>query len=203
MNTVDFQGQQIAPSKIVCIGRNYVDHVKELGNELPDSMVVFMKPNSAISRELKSGGDESHHYEAEICFLCGEGRFVGVSIGIDLTRREIQSKLKAKGLPWERSKAFDGSAVFGSFVALPSTDQPISLTLEIDGRAVQKGDSSLMIYSPDAILEELGSFTTLYDGDIVMTGTPKGVGVIESGRFFRGRLSVGEELLVEKEWEAK
>ena len=88
-------------------------------------------------------------------------------------------------------------------MALPSTDQPISLTLEIDGRAVQKGDSSLMIYSPDAILEELGSFTTLYDGDIVMTGTPKGVGVIESGRFFRGRLSVGEELLVEKEWEAK
>ena len=193
----------MAPSKIVCIGRNYVDHIEELGNELPDSMVVFMKPNSAISRELKSGNDEAHHYEAEICFLCTKGRFVGVSVGIDLTRRDLQSKLKAKGLPWERSKAFDGSAVFGSFVPVPSTTQPISLALEIDGRAVQKGDSSLMIYSPEAILEELGSFTTLSDGDIVMTGTPKGVGVIESGRLFRGRLSVGEALLVEQAWEAK
>ena len=193
----------MTPSKIVCVGRNYVDHIEELGNELPDSMVVFMKPNSAISGELRSGDKEAHHYEAEICFLCVKGRFVGVSIGIDLTRRDLQSKLKTKGLPWERSKAFDGSAVFGSFVAIPTTKQPISLALEIDGRPVQTGDSSLMIYSPDAILEELRSFTTLDDGDIVMTGTPKGVGVIESGRLFRGRLSVGEALLVEKEWKAK
>jgi 2-keto-4-pentenoate hydratase/2-oxohepta-3-ene-1,7-dioic acid hydratase in catechol pathway len=96
VNTVDFQGEQIVPSKIVCIGRNYVGHVKELGNELPDSMVVFMKPNSAISRELKSGDGEAHHYEAEICFLCGKGRFVGVSIGIDLTRRELRRNLKRK-----------------------------------------------------------------------------------------------------------
>jgi 2-keto-4-pentenoate hydratase/2-oxohepta-3-ene-1,7-dioic acid hydratase in catechol pathway len=180
-----------------------VGHIEELGNERPDSMVVFMKPNSAISRELKSGDGEAHHYEAEICFLCIKGRFVGVTVGIDLTRRDLQSKLKAKGLPWERSKAFDDSAVFGSFVPISSTKQPISLALDIDGRAAQRGNSSLMIYSPDAILEELGSFTTLNDGDIVMTGTPKGVGVIESGRLFRGRLSVGDELLVEHEWESK
>jgi 2-keto-4-pentenoate hydratase/2-oxohepta-3-ene-1,7-dioic acid hydratase in catechol pathway len=84
-----------------------------------------------------------------------------------------------------------------------STKRPISLALEIDGRVVQEGDSNLMIYSPDTILEELGAFTTLNDGDIVMTGTPKGVGVIESGRLFRGRLSDGEGLLVEKEWAVK
>ena len=166
-------------------------------------MVVFMKPNSAIAPELVSGGDEPHHYEAELCFLCHGGAFAGVSIGIDLTRRGLQSKLKAKGLPWERSKAFDGAAVFGSFVATPLGEGPISLSLEIDGIEVQSGDSDLMIYSPQAILEELKTFTTLEDGDIVMTGTPKGVGIIKSGALFKGCLRVGGKLLVERVWEAK
>ena len=116
MNVVNFEEQSISPSKIICIGRNYVDHIAELGNEVPDEMVVFLKPNSAISSKLQSYHQEPLHYEAELCFLYQQGHFTAVAIGLDLTKRNLQAKLKTKGLPWERAKSFNGAAVFSDFV---------------------------------------------------------------------------------------
>ena len=114
MNTItllstDNSAQLITPSKVVCIGRNYVDHIKELANEMPDQMVVFIKPNSAISTRLfAKHNDDALHFEAELSFLYQGGKFTAVALGLDLTKREVQGTLKAKGLPWERAKAFDG-----------------------------------------------------------------------------------------------
>jgi len=116
MKTVNFNGREVTPSKIVCIGRNYVEHIEELGNEIPSSMVIFMKPNSAIKSKLISNDVEPIHYEGEISFMMLDGKIRGVGFGLDLTKRGLQSKLKAKGLPWERAKAFDGAAVFSDFV---------------------------------------------------------------------------------------
>ncbi len=203
VNSIEFQGQAHCPSKIVCVGRNYVDHIAELGNEVPDSMVIFMKPNSAINSALFAGNTESHHYEAELCFLVEKGAFAGIGFGIDLTRRKLQSRLKEKGLPWERSKAFDGSAVFSEFVPVPPTESRVSFSLEINQRIVQQADASLMIHSPATILEEIGSFMSLEDGDIVMTGTPKGVGVIQSGDQFTGRVHVDEREVIVENWVAQ
>ncbi|MGL5358272.1 MAG: fumarylacetoacetate hydrolase family protein, partial [Shewanella sp.] len=109
----------IYPTKIVCIGRNYVDHIHELGNEIPEDMVVFVKPNSAITTQLHSQHQgEALHYEAELCFLFQGGRFSHVAVGLDLTKRALQNQLKAKGLPWERAKAFDGAALLSPFIAI-------------------------------------------------------------------------------------
>ena len=203
MNSIEFQGHCLCPSKIVCVGRNYVAHIAELGNEVPDSMVLFSKPNSAIAKELVSGVKEAHHYEAELCFLVENRAFVGIGLGIDLTRRELQSGLKEKGLPWERCKAFDGSAVFSEFVPMPPEGSRLSFSLEINDSLVQQADSSLMIHSPTAILGEILSFMTLEDGDIVMTGTPKGVGVISSGDRFTGRVHFEQREVIVKKWSAR
>src|SRR5210317_2450348 len=100
MNTVQLESEQVAPSKIVCIGRNYLEHIRELGNETPDDMVIFNKPNSSISNRLLAARDEPLHYEGEICFMVQDGSLSAVGFGLDLTQRELQSKLKAKGLPW-------------------------------------------------------------------------------------------------------
>ncbi|MFA0697572.1 fumarylacetoacetate hydrolase family protein, partial [Vibrio sp. 10N.222.49.C9] len=106
LKQVTLENQSFTPSKILCVGRNYAAHIEELGNEIPEDMVVFMKPNSSLSQQLNSFHDEPLHYEAELCFLVKDGEFSGVAIGLDLTKRETQSALKAKGLPWERAKAF-------------------------------------------------------------------------------------------------
>ena len=116
MKSVKLDGNEFQPSKIVCIGRNYVDHIKELGNEVPSQPVVFLKPNSAISAEIHSGGEDEIHFEGEISFMVIAGQLEAVGFGLDLTKREIQTSLRKKGMPWERSKAFDGSAVFSDFV---------------------------------------------------------------------------------------
>ena len=118
MNTVMVDKQSVIPSKVVCVGRNYVEHIKELNNEMPTSMVIFMKPNTAVSSELITGKQMPLHYEGEICFLIKQGKISAVGFGLDLTHRELQSELKAKGLPWERAKAFDGAAVMSSFVSI-------------------------------------------------------------------------------------
>lgn len=202
-NTVLFEGCAIQPSKIVCIGRNYVDHIKELGNEIPDEMVVFMKPNSAISNELRSAHlDEPLHYEGELSFLVQQGCFTAVAFGLDLTKRGMQSKLKSKGLPWERAKGFNGAAVFSEFVALSGSMQKLGFELSINGKLIQSGDIALMMYPPDVIQEELGKFMQLYDGDIVMTGTPAGVGVVHAGDLFMARVFNGDETLLSSEWVA-
>ena len=217
MNTVtlvaiDKSVQQVRPSKVVCIGRNYVDHIKELANEIPDEMVVFLKPNSAISATLSAmHNDEALHYEAELSFLYQGGQFTGVALGLDLTKREVQGKLKAKGLPWERAKAFDGSAVFSDFVAIPEEGlSQLNLSLVINDELKQQGGVSLMLVKPAEILKELQSFISLEDGDIVMTGTPKGVGVIATEDSFVGQIYLQQEdsqmaisALVTCQWQAQ
>ncbi len=184
-------------NKIVCIGRNYVEHVKELNNEIPAEPVYFMKPVSCISNEIKLPGYSPMHYEGEICFLIGEKLKVG--FGFDFTLREIQSALKQKGLPWEKSKAFKGAAVFSGFVEFNDIN---SLGIEVykNGNLVQKGDVSLMIYKPQFLFEDIERIFGLNTGDIVMTGTPKGVGVMEKGDEFEGRILSNDKILLKRIW---
>jgi len=184
-------------NKIVCIGRNYVEHIKELNNEIPAEPVYFMKPMSSVSEEIKLCGYSPMHYEGEICFLIGNTLKVG--FGFDFTLREIQSKLKQKGLPWERAKAFKGAAVFSDFVEFENIED-LGLEVYKNQKLVQKGDVSLMIYKPGFLFEDIERIFGLNAGDIVMTGTPKGVGVIEKGDEFEGRILEGEKVLVSKKW---
>jgi len=203
MNTILVGNRIITPSKIVCIGRNYVDHILELNNDIPDDMVVFCKPNSAISKQLVSFNCEQLHYEAELCFTFENGKFSAVGLGLDLTKRELQSRLKAKGLPWERAKAFNGSALFSSFVELSKISLNLSFELTIDSKIVQSGNCHNMIYKPDDILSEIMTFMNLNDGDIVMTGTPKGVGVIKKDQKFIGTVKEDGNDILNVTWTAK
>ena len=201
MNTISVNGNTVQPSKILCVGRNYRAHIEELGNEIPDSMVVFNKPNSAISSTLYSDiNNQPLHYESELAFTVKEGKLDAVGFGLDLTKRALQSTLKAKGLPWERAKAFDGAALFSAFVTLPKDIEGLSLQLNVDGEQRQAGGISLMIYTPVQIIRELESFTTLEDGDIIMTGTPAGVGEIKAGQDFEGKVLLAGKTLVSATW---
>lgn len=185
--SLSLQGEvkSVQPNKLICIGRNYVEHIRELGSEVPDEMVVFLKPSSAISDELLSFHQEPLHYEAELCYMVKGGKFVGVGLGLDLTKRDLQRKLKAKGLPWERSKAFDGAAVFSNFILDEQlANHPLCFTLHIDDELTQIGHTELMMYRPSQILENLQSFMKPEDGDVIMSGTPKGVGQVSSGATF-------------------
>ena len=204
--------KKITPSKVVCIGRNYVDHIKELANEIPDEMVVFIKPNSAISSTLLAmHNDDVLHYEAELSFLYQGGQFTAVALGLDLTKREVQRRLKAKGLPWERAKAFDQSAIFSDFVSIKQADiKNLNLSLMINADLKQQGSVNLMMAKPDDILKELQTFLSLEDGDIVMTGTPKGVGVITQSDNFIGQVYLSEpnnqthnRVLLDCDWQAQ
>jgi len=203
MQTVTFNQQAITPSKVVCIGRNYVDHIAELGNEIPDEMVVFIKPNSAVTTKLIAFHQEPLHYEAELSFLYQQGRFTAVALGLDLTKRTAQGKLKAKGLPWERAKAFNGAAVFSDFVAIDAIDEQLCLELAINDQVVQAGGVSLMMYKPDVILAQLQAFLTLEEGDIVMTGTPKGVGLVPENSVFTGKVISNKTELLCHQWQVK
>lgn len=209
MKTIVFEEKEIIPSKIVCIGRNYVDHINELGNEIPDEMVVFVKPNSSISTKLISFHQEPLHFEAELCFLYQkddkqvQGKFTAVAIGLDLTKRALQNKLKTKGLPWERAKSFNGAAVFSDFVKVNPIDSNLSLELFINDKLAQKGGVNLMMFKPDAIISSVSTFMDLEDGDIVMTGTPKGVGEIAKGSEFIGKVKQGNHSLVSASWVAE
>ncbi len=203
MQSVMFAGKAVFPSKIVCVGRNYVAHIEELGNEVPESMVVFGKPNSAIGSQLfASRSGETLHYEGEIALLIENGRAAGAAFGLDLTKRALQSKLKERGLPWERAKAFDGAALFSDFAPIDGDTSQLGLELLVDDKPRQRGDVSLMLYPPELILRELATFTTLEDGDIVMTGTPAGVGAVVAGERFHGRIFHGEHTLAEASWTA-
>lgn len=202
MKSVNLAQTQITPSKIICIGRNYVEHIKELNNETPDDMAVFMKPNSAIANVLNSVHIEPLHYEAELCFLIKDSKYSAVGIGLDLTKRGLQSSLKGQGLPWERAKAFDGAALFSDFVAFDGAVDGLNFTLDIDGRNIQTGNVGLMIYKPDVILSELQKFLTFEDGDIVMAGTPAGVGMVKMGQKFEVKLFNNKKLITEYIWQA-
>ena len=204
MQTVTVNGQSVTPSKIVCVGRNYVAHIEELGNEMPEDMVVFNKPNSAITDILRSQmGGEPLHYEGELCFMVKAGALHAVGFGLDLTKRELQSRLKEKSLPWERAKAFDGAALFSEFVSLPENLASLSLELTVDGAPRQDGGVELMMYPPEAILDELAAFITLEDGDIIMTGTPAGVGGIHTGERFEAQVLAAGRSLLSATWVAQ
>ncbi len=204
MNTIQLESEHIAPSKIVCIGRNYLEHIRELGNETPDDMVIFNKTNSSISKQLLAFRDEPLHYEGEICFMVRNGQLDAIGFGLDLTQRELQSKLKGKGLPWERAKSFDGAACFSNFVRLGETPvESLSLQLEVDGELRQDGGYDLMMYKPDQILAGIQRFMSLEDGDVIMTGTPRGVGQVQAGERFVGSVRSAQQVLVSHEWLAQ
>ncbi|WP_072681491.1 fumarylacetoacetate hydrolase family protein [Arcobacter sp. LA11] len=199
MNKILLDNTEIYPSKVVCIGRNYTEHIAELNNETPDEAVFFFKPNSAISSEMIfPKGNESCHYEAEISFIIEENKISAVGFGLDLTLREVQSKLKKKGLPWERAKCFHNSAVFSDFVNFSGDTSNLEVELYINDELKQKGGVSLMITKPQEIIDELLTFSSFEDGDILMTGTPKGVGQFDIGDVFVGKILCNEKVIVEK-----
>ncbi|MCP4321988.1 MAG: fumarylacetoacetate hydrolase family protein [Alteromonadales bacterium] len=203
MNQICVSGKVISPSKVVCIGRNFVDHIKELNNEVPAQAVIFVKPNSAISDQLYSNDHELIHYEAELSFVISENRISAVGLGLDLTKRGVQSILKAKGLPWERAKAFDKSAVFSPFVKFSGAVEHLSMQLLINEHPTQYASYELMIHKPIDLIKEVNSFMSFCDGDILMTGTPKGVGIVHQGDIFTGQVYQGDKLLIETMWTAE
>ena len=200
MKFIRRDGQKVYPSKIVCIGRNYADHIRELGNKVPKEPVIFLKPNSAINAGLHSSESDVIHFEGEMSFVIEDGELAGIGFGLDLTKREVQTSLKARGLPWERAKAFDGSAVFSEFVRFAGDVSQLRLELHINDQLVQQGPYELMMYKPDDILAEVKSFLSLEDGDVIMTGTPAGVGPVKVGDRFVGKVFENDTLLVEGEW---
>jgi len=199
MKTITYNDQALKVSKVVCIGRNYVEHIEELGNEIPSSMVVFNKSNSAITDTLYYFSEHCR-FEGEICFLIRNNKIAGLGFGLDLTHADIQNHLKAKGLPWERAKSFDKSAVLSEFVPLCDDISTLGMKLFINDKLVQFASYDLMMYKPDTMLSEIQSFMTLEDNDIIMSGTPKGVGTYSVGDRFVGQVFSGDTLLLEKEW---
>ncbi len=197
MRSVVFGEDLIEPCKIVCVGRNYVEHIQELQNEIPEEPVYFIKPNSSIGEALYT--KEGLHYEGEISFLIQSKRIAGVGFGVDLTLRDLQSRLKAKGLPWERAKAFKNSALFSDFVPIQEW-KDLRLELVKNDRIVQSAKIDQMIYTPDFLLQDIDETFGLDDGDIIMSGTPKGVGAVETGDRLEGRIYKKSKLLVHKEW---
>jgi len=202
MKSINYSNRTVTPSKVICIGRNYVEHIKELNNETPVSMVIFNKPNSAITDKLYYFNSDTR-FEGEICFLIENSKITGVGFGLDLTKADLQNRMKSKGLPWERAKAFDGSAVFSEFVTFDGDETKLKLELYINEELIQYADYNLMIYKPKQIIEEIKSFMSFENGDIIMSGTPKGVGNYKLGDLFTGKIFSGEELLIESKWIVK
>lgn len=188
--------------KIICIGRNYVDHIKELNNEITKEPVIFMKPDSAIFRQRDAfyipKFSNEIHYEAEIVVKLNRlGKniqakfahkyFAEFTLGIDFTARDVQTQLKAKGLPWEKAKAFDQSAVLGDFLSAEDYDLGnLNFSLKRNGETVQNGNTQLMMHPIPQIIEHCSEFFTLKIGDLIFTGTPAGVGKVEIGDVLEG-----------------
>ena len=179
--------------KVVCVGRNYLDHIHELGNEVPAQSILFIKPSTAVcdmqqKLTIPNGQGECHN-ELELAFLISselskasiqeaQQAIAGVGLGLDLTLREQQNKLKSLGHPWERAKAFDGSCPLSPFIAWSTvqTEVSFSFKLFINGEERQHGDSQLMMKPAFELISEISQHFTLQAGDVVLTGTPKGVG---------------------------
>lgn len=191
--------------KIICVGRNYKDHVKELGNSIPDEPVIFMKPKSALLQShtpfYYPEFTNELHYECEVVLrVCKNGKYIqekharnyydAISVGIDFTARDLQDELKGKGLPWEKAKAFDNSAVVGKFVPLTAeyNSKAIRFSLMKNGEKVQDGNSADMIFSIDRIIENISNYFSLNIGDLIFTGTPAGVGECVTGDVLEGFL---------------
>ena len=191
-------GKEFAIGKILCIGRNYVDHIKELGNETPGEPVIFMKPASSIIDEgqdvvIPAYSDNCHH-EAELALLIGKtgknipesealAYLAGYGVAIDLTLRDVQDELKKKGLPWDIAKGFDTACPLSSFTPAAEVPDPQSLNIlmKVNDEIRQNGSTSLMIHPVARIISYLSTIFTLEPGDVILTGTPAGVSRIDGG----------------------
>ncbi len=201
MKSIRWNNKNIHPSKIVCIGRNYAAHIEELDNAPAQEPVIFLKPNSAIAREVNSHPSDLIHYEGEITFLISGGELAAVGFGLDLTKRDLQDQLKSKGLPWERAKAFDGSAVFSEFVSFDDVSD-LQMVFYINGVMVQQGSYELMLSKPMQALAAAKDFLSFEDGDLLMTGTPQGVGPVTTGDQYHGKIFEKNQCIVEATWVA-
>jgi 2-keto-4-pentenoate hydratase/2-oxohepta-3-ene-1,7-dioic acid hydratase in catechol pathway len=191
--------------KIICIGRNYVNHIEELQNERPSEPVIFMKPDSAVLLKqhpfvIPEFSNDIHHEIELIIKINKVGKYIDakfahkyydeISVGIDFTARDLQNQLKAKGLPWEKAKAFDGSAVIGEFLPKSQFNSLENITFELtnNNRTVQKGDASYMLWKIDELISYVSRYFTLKIGDIIFTGTPEGVAAVKSEDVLEGFL---------------
>lgn len=191
--------------KIICIGRNYTNHIEELKNERPTEPVVFMKPDSAVLLKqhpfvIPEFSEDIHHELEVIVKINKVGKYIGpkfaskyydeISVGIDFTARDLQTKLKEKGLPWEKAKAFDGSAVIGDFVqkTLFSSMENLNFEMTNNGHTVQKGNTALMLWKIDELISFVSQYFTLKIGDIIFTGTPAGVAAVKPNDVLEGFL---------------
>lgn len=191
-------GRQYPIGKIVCLGRNYAEHIRELGNPVPDAPVIFFKPASSVIGEgekivIPSYSRECHH-EAELALLVGrKGKDVpverameyvaGYGVAIDLTLRDVQAELKRKGLPWEIAKGFDTACPLSDFLGASDVEDPQNLTirLTVNGQVRQEGNTGMMIHRIPAIVNHVASLFTIEPGDVILTGTPAGVGRLVTG----------------------
>ncbi|MEL0633988.1 fumarylacetoacetate hydrolase family protein [Pseudoalteromonas carrageenovora] len=204
MQSIKLETEKLTPTKVVCVGRNYTAHIAELNNETPEQMVLFNKPNSAITSTLLSEhNNDVLHYETELCFVIKNKQIAGVGLGLDLTKRTVQSKLKNKGLPWERAKAFDSSVILTDFVEHSDAAQHFTFELKINDKVTQQGDTHFMLHKPEQILKEISEFMSLEDGDIIMTGTPSGVGEVKRRNTFSVSLYFNEKCLLAQQWVAQ
>jgi 2-keto-4-pentenoate hydratase/2-oxohepta-3-ene-1,7-dioic acid hydratase in catechol pathway len=191
--------------KIICIGRNYANHIEELKNERPSEPVVFMKPDSAVLLKqhpfvIPEFSEDIHHEVELIVKINKVGKYIEpkfahkyydeISVGIDFTARDLQAKLKEKGLPWEKAKAFDGSAVIGEFLPKSQFVSLENITFELTNNnvTVQKGNSSLMLWNIDELVSYVSQYFTLKIGDIIFTGTPAGVAAVKPDDVLEGFL---------------
>ncbi|WP_109096975.1 fumarylacetoacetate hydrolase family protein [Aquimarina sp. AU58] len=192
--------------KLICIGRNYTDHIEELENERPEDPVVFIKPDTSILLKkqpffIPDFSDDIHH-EVEVLIKINKvGKYIDkkfahkyyneVSLGIDFTARDLQAKLKAKGLPWEKAKAFDGAAVIGKWVSKEEYEDidAIDFRLEKNGETAQQGNTRLMLWKINELIEYVSKYFTLKIGDIIFTGTPAGVGVVKPNDILTGYIN--------------
>lgn len=184
--------------KIVCIGRNYAEHARELNNPVPDEPLLFIKPSTAavhVTRPLDFPRDRGAvHFETELAVLIGrplthastaeaKAAILGYGLALDLTLRDVQSQLKEKGQPWERAKGFDGACPLSPFIPAELVpDGNIHFTLDIDGERRQTGDTGDMLHPVLELISHMSSQFTLLPGDVILTGTPKGVGPLQSGQ---------------------
>ena len=192
--------------KIICIGRNYSDHIKELSNERPKDPVVFIKPDSSIIAKnqnfvIPAFSDEIHHEVELVVKINKVGKYIDksfsnkyynqIGLGIDFTARDIQNKLKEKGHPWEKSKAFDNSCMVGKFVNKNNLEDlsSIKFSLKKNNELVQSGCSSDMLWKIDELISYVSQYFTLKIGDLIFTGTPSGVSRVESGDILEGFIS--------------
>ncbi len=190
--------------KIICIGRNYAEHIAELGNERPKNPVIFMKPDTAILKDnepfyLPDFSKEIHHEVELLIKIKKEGKSIGqqfahkyydeIGLGIDFTARDLQTIAKEKGLPWETAKAFNGSAPISGFIPKEGFDlKNTKFELRKNGQLVQTGDTAMMLWPVDELISYVSHFFTLKTGDIIFTGTPKGVGPVTIGDRLTGHL---------------